>query len=77
MTSKEDVSNLVASIRECAIGLEALGLPGHAEDLYNAANVAESSNRPSVPPVLASNLEARATASKHFQEARRLLKNIR
>lgn len=81
MTRLEHCVELVGDIRDCASRLKDLGFPGFAEDLYHAANeterLARASERPSLPPVLASNQEARATASKHFQEARRLLKGIR
>ena len=38
---------------------------------------ADTERTSTVPPALAGNLEARATASKHFQDARRILRGIR
>ena len=78
MTKLEHTLELVFDIRDCAGRLKSLGFGGFAEDLYHAANETEASLRkPSIPPVLAANQAARATASKHFQEARRLLKGIK
>ncbi len=80
MTKLEHTLELVFDIRDCAKRLRALGFAGFAEDLYHAANELERKapdERPSSPHILASNKEARATASKHFQEARRLLKGIK
>jgi len=77
MTHLQHTLELVLDIRDCAGRLKTLGFGGYAEELYHAADETERSVRtPSIPPVLAANQAARATASKHFQEARRLLRDI-
>lgn len=81
MTRLEHCLELVGDIRDCALRAKDLGFSTAWQDLCHVADCievgAKGSERLSLPPVLASNQEARATASKHFQEARRLLKGIR
>jgi hypothetical protein len=78
MTRLEHVAELAGDIRDCAMRARDLGFDREAADLHGVADtITKQPERPSLPPVLASNQEARATASKHFQEARRLLKGIR
>jgi hypothetical protein len=81
VTRLEHCLELVGDIRDCAMRARDLCYPSVANYLCLAADAIENESkrdeRPSMPPVLASNQEARATASKHFQEARRLLKGIR
>lgn len=64
-----------------ALGVQLLPTAEDCECLERLATQAERlfphSERKSIPPVLAANQESRATASKHFKEARRLLKGIR
>jgi hypothetical protein len=78
MTRLEHIAELAGDVRDCAGRLKDLGFPVFAEDLYHAANEAERlARRDSLPPTLAGNAEARATASKHFQKARELLRGIK
>ena len=81
MNRLEHCLDLVGDIRDCAGRARDLGFSSAADDLCHVADCiehgAKRDERPSMPPVLVSNQEARATASKHFQEARRLLKGIR
>ncbi len=79
MTRLEHSAELVGDIRDCAMRARGLGFPIESEELNKSANQIEYrlTRSDSVPPVLAGNQEARATASKHFQEARRLLKGIK
>lgn len=78
MTRLEHSAELVCDIRDCAVRARSLGFTVEADELTRTAHHIEYrlTQGDSIPPVLASNQEARATASKHFQEARRLLKGI-
>lgn len=81
MTRLEHSAELVGDIRDCAMRARDLGFTDRSEALGRIADDIEHwasrEERPSSPHILASNKEARATASKHFQEARRLLKGIK
>lgn len=81
MTRLDHCLELVGDIRDCALRAKDLGFPVASQDLCHVADCIEQGarqdERPSLPPVLASNQEARATASKHFRAARELLKGIR
>ncbi len=74
---------LIDDVRDCARRARELHLPEHAlalnalaDELQRALRSADS-DRPSLPPVLVSNQETRATATRHFQIAREMLRNIR
>lgn len=79
MTRLEHSAELVGDIRDCAARARDLGFDAESEELSKVASQIEYqlTRSPSMPPVLAGNQVARATASKHFQEARRLLKGIK
>lgn len=79
MTRLEHCLELVGDVRDCAMRARDLGFPVEADELSKAADKIEYqlTRSPSMPPVLAGNQVARATASKHFQEARRLLRDIK
>lgn len=78
MTRIEHCLELVGDIRDCAMRAKDLGLTG-AQLLNGVADTIEhdvrTAERPS-SPIIALNQETRATASKHFQETRRILKGI-
>jgi hypothetical protein len=64
----------VASEREEYLAIVATMVSRHGEPV----EIHEPEQRDSVlPPVLAGNQETRATASKHFQETRRILSGIK
>lgn len=81
MTRLEHCLELVGDIRECAGRAKDLGKTDTYQRLSLVASDLEAtlrqSERTTLPPVLAANQEARATASKHFKAARELLKGIR
>jgi len=80
MTRLEHLLELVGDIRDCAGRTQDLGFNVAAQDLRHVADCIEhGAKREEHPssPGLAANQEARATASKHFQETRRILKGIR
>ena len=79
MTKLEHTLELVFDIRDCSKRSRELGFADRSEALGRIADDIEHwarEERPSSPHILAGNKEARATASKHFQEARRLLRGI-
>lgn len=81
MPSPTHLLALVTDIRDCARRARELTEPHLASMLHEVADEierdAKDRERDSMPPVLASNQEIRATASKHFQETRRILRGIR
>lgn len=80
MTRLEHCLELVGDIRDCALRARDLGFHGANQDLWDiSAQIeqgARTEERPSLPPVLASNQEARAKADEHFKNARKILKGI-
>lgn len=80
MTRLEHCLELVGDIRDCAMRARDLGFGTHAVVINQVADQLEhitaQQERPSLPPVLASNQEARAKADEHFKNARKILKGI-
>jgi len=79
MTRLEHIQELLGDIRDCASRTKDLGFPEAAVDLFHVADciqVGAQAERPSLPPVLASNQETRAKAEEHFRAARKILKGI-
>jgi len=79
VTRLDHCLELVGDIRDCALRARDLGFPDHARDLGGIADTLQwtiQHERPSLPPVLASNQEARAKADEHFKNARKILKGI-
>jgi len=81
MPNPAHLITLATDIRDCARRARDLTEPHLAAMLHEVADEiereAKDRERDSMPPVLASNQETRATASKHFQETRRILRGIR
>jgi len=76
LTLISDIRNCGHRARELALPEQALALHALADEMQLDLRAAES-DRPSLPPVLVSNLETRATASRHFQKTREILRGIR
>lgn len=78
--SKAHAAELIGDIRDCASRARDMGFVGLATVLNGQADELEyeciHQERPS-SPILMANIEARETAAKHFQEARRLLRDIK
>lgn len=80
--NRRDLPSLLGDLDDLALRCKDAGVPpacleflGRARDtLWLHSQLPE---RDSVPPVIQGNLEARATANKHFQNARNLLKGIK
>lgn len=80
MTRLDHCLELVGDIRDCALRARDLGFGWASDNLGRTADALEhetkTQERPSLPPVLASNQEARAKADEHFKNARKILKGI-
>jgi hypothetical protein len=85
MITQDKLLALIADIRVCSRRARELAEPeaagalqAIADELQRATHEETESDRPSLlPPVLASNVETRATATKHFQKTREILRGIR
>jgi microcystin degradation protein MlrC len=80
-SQRAHVATLVADIRDCARRATIFGLDRDAARLHEIADSTDravAEERESIlPPVLASNQQARTAASKCFKEARRILQGIK
>lgn len=80
MTRLEHCLDLVGDIRDCASRAKDLGEHlAHLELNRIATGIEDGLRRkdkPSLPPVLASNQAARAKADEHFRAARKILQGI-
>ena len=72
---------LVADLRDCARRARQLSDPNYAAAIHALADDIQRDNeepgRSSLPPVLASNIASRGTATRLFQNARRILAGIK
>lgn len=81
MTNPAHLAALATDIRDCARRAREMTEPHYAALLHQVADEIErevkETERSSMPPTLAGNQESRANASRHFQDARRILRGIR
>jgi len=82
-TNQIKLTALISDIRDCGRRARSLALAEQASLLHALADEmqldarAADGDQPSLPPVLSSNQEIRATATKHFQKTREILRGIR